>query len=87
MQHERTTVLRLLSGLYREIGSRTVTQLAFDLDLDRGFPKMQAPESGGHCSTCGRPLAGRYARCHGALRNGVWFAWCDECTEAKQVAA
>lgn len=64
--------------------SQTV-QAEFDLDIEptlTGFDTMQTPESGGKCSQCLRALKGRYARCHGASREGVWFAWCDDCTVA-----
>lgn len=67
-----------------------MTQLAFDFEIevepavDRGFPDMQTPEAGGLCSRCGHKLKGRYAHVHGALRDGLWFAWCDPCTDAAQ---
>lgn len=67
--------------------SPVAEQLAFDLELDKpvdkGFPTMQTPENSGLCSRCGRKLKGHYSRCHGAVSSGVWFAWCDTCTEAK----
>ena len=59
-------------------------QATFDLQLDpltdTPFTDMQTPEGGGKCSRCLRALKGRYGLCHGAMRAGSWFAWCDECT-------
>lgn len=66
-----------------------MTQLAFDFEveieptIDQGFPEMQSLETG-HCSRCARKLKGNYSRVHGALTDGLWFAWCDTCTETAQ---
>lgn len=64
-----------------------MSQLAFDLELDipkdTGFSDMQTTENG-KCSRCLRALKGNYGRSHGALRDGLWFAWCDSCTESER---
>ena len=61
-------------------------QAVFDLGLDddgpQAFDTMQTPENGGKCSTCWKPLRGRYSRCSGRLNDEGWFAFCDRCVEA-----